>query len=122
MIVVTTVCTQGETQMTLASLEDSPRPVGRSGPGSYQITAFVQDPRAFEVFVCANNNNNKTTINNKSVIVQSLSCANSETSWTAARQASLSFTVSRSLLKLLSIELIMPSSHLIPVALFSSCP
>ena len=44
MIVVTTVCTQGETQMTLASLEDSPRPVGRSGPGSYQITAFVQDP------------------------------------------------------------------------------
>ena len=36
------------------------------------------------------------------------------TSWTAARQASLSITNSRSLLKLMSIELVMPSnSHLI---------
>ena len=33
--------------------------------------------------------------------------------WTAARQASLSITNSRSLLKLLSIELVMPSNHLI---------
>ena len=33
--------------------------------------------------------------------------------WTKARQASLSFTVSRSLLKLMSIELVMPSNHLI---------
>ena len=31
----------------------------------------------------------------------------------AARQASLSFTISQSLLKLMSIELVMPSSHLI---------
>ena len=35
------------------------------------------------------------------------------TPWTAARQASLSFTVSQSLLKLMSIELVMPSNHLI---------
>ena len=35
------------------------------------------------------------------------------TPWMAARQASLSFTVSRSLLKLMSTELVMPSSHLI---------
>ena len=35
------------------------------------------------------------------------------TPWTAARQASLSFTVSRSLLKLMSIELVMPSNHLV---------
>ena len=35
------------------------------------------------------------------------------TPWTAARQASLSFTISWSLLKLLSIELVMPSNHLI---------
>ena len=35
------------------------------------------------------------------------------TSWTAARPASLSITNSRSLPKLLSIELVMPSSHLI---------
>ena len=33
--------------------------------------------------------------------------------WTAARQASLSITNRRSLLKLTSIELIMPSNHLI---------
>ena len=35
------------------------------------------------------------------------------TPWTAARQASLSFTLARSLLKLKSIELVMPSNHLI---------
>ena len=33
--------------------------------------------------------------------------------WTAAHQASLSITNSRSLLKLMSIELVMPSNHLI---------
>ena len=33
------------------------------------------------------------------------------TPWTAARQASLSITKSRSLLKLMSIELVMPSDH-----------
>ena len=41
-----------------------------------------------------------------------------ETLWTAAPQASLSITNSQSLLKLMSIELVMPSNHLIP---FSSC-
>ena len=43
--------------------------------------------------------------------------------WTAARQACLSFTVSRSLLKLMSIELVMPSNHLIfchPLPLLAS--
>ena len=35
------------------------------------------------------------------------------TPWTAASQASLSFTISLSLLKLMSIELVMPSNHLI---------
>ena len=35
------------------------------------------------------------------------------TPWTAARQASLSTTNSQSLLKLMSIESVMPSSHLI---------
>ena len=35
------------------------------------------------------------------------------TSWTTARQASLSFTISQSLLQLMSIELMMPSNHLI---------
>ena len=35
------------------------------------------------------------------------------TPWIAARQASLSITISRSSLKLMSIKLVMPSSHLI---------
>ena len=39
------------------------------------------------------------------------------TPWAVARQASLSFTVSWSLLKLVSIESVMPSNHLIPALL-----
>ena len=39
--------------------------------------------------------------------------SNSATPWTPARQAFLSITNSQSLLKLMSIELVMPSSHLI---------
>ena len=45
------------------------------------------------------------------------------TPWTATHQASLSFTVSLSLLKLMSIELVMPSNHLIlccPLLLLAS--
>ena len=43
--------------------------------------------------------------------------------WTATHQASQSFTISQSLLKLMSIELVMPSNHLIlchPLLLLSS--
>ena len=48
------------------------------------------------------------------VAVQSLSCVwLFVTPWTAALQASLTFTISQSLLKLTSIELVMPSTHLI---------
>ena len=39
--------------------------------------------------------------------------SNFAVSWTAAHQASLSFTISLSLLKLVSIEFVMPSNHLI---------
>ena len=50
----------------------------------------------------------------KASTVQSLSRVRFfETPWTATCQASLSITNSRSLLKLMSIELVMPSSHLI---------
>ena len=46
--------------------------------------------------------------------VQSLSCVRpSVPPWIAAHQTSLSITNSRSLLKLMPIELVMPSSHLI---------
>ena len=48
------------------------------------------------------------------VVVQSLSHVQLfVTPWTAACQASLSFTISWSLLKLMSIESVMPSNHLI---------
>ena len=39
--------------------------------------------------------------------------SNSATSWTAACQASLTFTISQNLLKLMFIESVMPSNHLI---------
>ena len=44
------------------------------------------------------------------------------TPWIAARQASLSITNSWSLLKLMPIESVMPSSHLILCCPLSSCP
>ena len=51
--------------------------------------------------------------------------SDSVTPWTAVPQASLSIASSWSLLKLMSIESVMPSSHLIlsshPVVPFSSC-
>ena len=48
------------------------------------------------------------------IAVQSLNCVwLFVTPWTAACQASLSFTNSQSLLNLMSIELVMPSKHLI---------
>ena len=48
------------------------------------------------------------------VVVQSISCVRLfETPWAAARQASLSFTISQSLLKLMSTKSVMPSNHLI---------
>ena len=47
------------------------------------------------------------------------------TPWTAARQTSLSITSSQSLLRLMSIKLVMPSNHLIlcrPLLLLSPIP
>ena len=47
-------------------------------------------------------------------VLQSLSCVQLfAIPQTAARQASLFFTISQSLLKLMSVELVMPSNHLI---------
>ena len=47
--------------------------------------------------------------------------SDSATPWTAPCQASLFFTISRSLLKLVTIESMMPSSHLILCCPSSSC-
>ena len=60
--------------------------------------------------------------------VQSLNCVQLfAITWTAARQASLSFTISQSLIKLMSIESVMPSNHftlchslLLPSSIFPS--
>ena len=55
--------------------------------------------------------------------VQSLSCVRLfATLWITARQASVSITNSQSLPKVMSIESVMPSSHLILCCPFSSCP
>ena len=53
------------------------------------------------------------TDTSKNSSVQLLCCSFFVTPWTAARQASLCITNSRSWLKLMSIELVMPSNHLI---------
>ena len=56
------------------------------------------------------------------LVVQSLSCVRPFASpCAAAGQDSLSFTISRSLLKLMSIELVMPSNHLLLCCPFSFC-
>ena len=61
---------------------------------------------------------------NSLIVVQSLSHVQLfVTLWTPACRASLSFTISRSLLKLMPIESVMPSNHLIlchPLLLLSS--
>ena len=61
---------------------------------------------------------------NGHVVVQSLSHVQlSVIPWTATRQASLSFTISWSLLKLMSTESVIPSKHLIlchPLLLLTS--
>ena len=60
----------------------------------------------------------------KLVVIYSLNCVRLfVTPWTVALQASLSFTISRSLLRLMSTESVMPSNHLIlfcPLLLLSS--
>ena len=55
----------------------------------------------------------KSGQNSRSVQFSHSIVSNSTTPWTAAKQASLSITNSWSLLKLMSIESVMPSNHLI---------
>ena len=65
-------------------------------------------------FLCPWNSPSKNTGVGHFSSVQSLSCVwLLVTPWTAARQASLSITNSRSSPKPMSIELVMPSNHLI---------
>ena len=48
-----------------------------------------------------------------SLFVVPKSCLTLRPPWTAARLPSLSFTISRNLLKLMSVESVMPSNHLV---------
>ena len=52
-------------------------------------------------------------IQRRDLLVSHSVVSNSATQWTIALQASLSFTISQSLLKLMPIESVMPSNHLI---------
>ena len=64
----------------------------------------------------------KTVIKYQLSSVQSLNCVQLfVTTWTAASQTTLSITNSRGLLKLMSIESVMPSNHLILCRPLSSC-
>ena len=73
-------------------------------------------------------NNYQNVSQRQSNSIQSLSCVQLfSTPWTAANQASLSITNSRSLLKLMPIKSVMPPNHLIlchplllPPSIFSS--
>ena len=72
--------------------------------GSLSLFCFISLPYFFLCLV----------IFNCTVVFQSLSHVQLFAApWTAARQASLSFIVSQSLLKFMSIESVMPSNHLI---------
>ena len=74
-------------------------------------------------FLCVTNFSHLANIFKVVVVVQSLSCVRLfATPLIAACQASLYFTISRSLLKLMSIESLMPSNHLILSRPLSFCP
>ena len=59
---------------------------------------------------------------NTIAFVQSLTVRLFATPWIAACQPSLSFTISRSLLKLMSVESVIPSNHLILLLMTSIFP
>ena len=97
--------------------------------GKHAVTEFVE-VRKLSLFRALSENTYLTSFkfffffNYVVVVVQSLNRVQLfVTPWTAARQASLSFTISWSLLKLTSIELVMPSNLLIlchPLLLLTS--
>ena len=85
---------------------------------SFMLSGFPEWAQSLQVMTCIKgvvNSLDKEDVHIfSSVSVQWLSRVwLFETPWTAARQASICFTVSWSLLKLMSIVSVMPSSHLI---------
>ena len=81
--------------------------------GSQRNIFFLMSINIYSVFAPSKNLLNPCCFNNL-VVVQLLSCVRLfATPWIAAHQPLLSFTISWSLLKLMSIESVMPSHHLI---------
>ena len=89
--------------------------VGRRGGGKGKETEAERDrekQREREAERDGSRQRERQTVHFSSV--HSLSCVRLfATLWPAARQASVSIATSRSLLKLMSIESVMPSNHLI---------
>jgi len=78
------------------------------------IHAFCTSVRTCIWLLVIEKNNDLSVVFFSSVVHQLLSHVwPFVTPWTAARQASLPFTISWSLLKFMSIESVMPSKHLI---------
>ena len=97
---------------------------------NFSATQFYQNTHYWHIirgFFCALtaewNNFDRDSMAHWFSSVQSLSCVRLfETPWTAACQASGSITNSQSLLKLMSIESVMPSNHLIFCSLLLLLP
>ena len=90
---------------------------------SNQQKDHYRNQRENKKYLETNDNKNTLTQNLLGGFVQLLSHVwLSATPWTVACQASLSFTVSWILLKLMSIESVMPSNHLILCPLLSIFP
>ena len=93
-----TSCTLNAKDKEMGKLSPSPRTPATLGGSIKEKKNFLQHNLRVGVFV----------------VVQLLSHVRPfATPWTAAHQASLSFTISRSLLRFMPIESLMPSDHLI---------
>ena len=78
------------------------------------FSLYLQDTLVLVSYLFSYLVNGLNTLLLTELIVQLLSCLRLYAIlWTAARQASLFFTVSRSLLKFMSIESVIPFNHLI---------
>ena len=87
-------------------------------PDESLITSHLNLERPDQSGSCCSHEVMKSKVNdskgNVVIVIQSLNCVQLfEIPWTAAFQASFSFTISQSLLKLMSIELMIPFNHLI---------
>ena len=74
---------------------------------------FVGPQRIFSIWLAFLGTQVKKTWTRSSVVQLLSRVRLFETPWTSACQASLSFTIFQSLLKLMSIESVMPSNHLV---------